>query len=82
MKQLLALFLISGLMAQEHDWDEKEHDGRDHDRSERMESMMVWRLTDDLELSPEQAEKFFPRFRSTGERWMTFASRKELSVMK
>ena len=63
MKQILALFLISGLMAQEHDWDERDHDGRDHERSERMESMMVWRLTEDLELSPEQAEKFFPRFR-------------------
>ena len=63
MKQILALFLISGLMAQEHDWDEREHEGRDHERSERMESMMVWRLTEDLDLSPEQAEKFFPRFR-------------------
>ena len=32
-------------------------------RSERMEMMMVWRLTEDLELTTEQAEKFFPRFR-------------------
>ena len=63
MKQILALFIISGLMAQEHDWDEKEGEGRDHERSERMESMMVWRLTEDLDLSPKQAEKFFPRFR-------------------
>ena len=63
MKQILTLFIISGLMAQEHDWDEREHEGRDHERSERMESMMVWRLTEDLDLSPEQAEKFFPRFR-------------------
>ena len=63
MKQIFALFLVSGLIAQEHDWNEREHDGQDHERSERMESMMVWRLTDDLELSPEQAEKFFPRFR-------------------
>ena len=67
MKQILALFIISGLMAQKHDWDDywdkKEHEDRDHERSERMESMMVWRLTEALELSPEQAEKFFPRFR-------------------
>ena len=63
MKQILALFIMSGLMAQEYDWGEREHHDRDHERSERMESMMVWRLTEALELSPEQAEKFFPRFR-------------------
>ena len=32
-------------------------------RSERRESMVIWRLTEDLDLSSEQAEKFFPRFR-------------------
>ena len=63
MKQILALFIISGLMAQEYDWGERVDDDRDHERSKRMESMMVWRLTEDLDLSPEQAEKFFPRFR-------------------
>ena len=63
MKQILALFIISGLIAQEYDWGEREDDDRDHERSKRMESMMVWRLTEDLDLSPEQAEKFFPRFR-------------------
>ena len=63
MNRIIYLCLVSGLMAQEHDWDKKEHEGRDHERSERMESMMVWRLTEDLEISPEQAEKFFPRFR-------------------
>ena len=28
-----------------------------------MESMMIWKLTDELELEVDQAEKFFPRFR-------------------
>jgi len=31
---------------------------------ERMEMMMTWRLTEELELSPEQADKFFPRMRA------------------
>jgi len=28
-----------------------------------MESMMIWKLTSELDLEVEQAEKFFPRFR-------------------
>lgn len=32
-------------------------------RDERMEMMMTWKLTNDLDLTPEQADKFFPRFR-------------------
>ena len=28
-----------------------------------MENMIVWRLTDELDLTTDQAEKFFPRFR-------------------
>lgn len=36
----------------------------DKDRiSERMEMMMTWKLTNDLDLTPEQADKFFPRFK-------------------
>ena len=31
--------------------------------SERMEMMMIWKLTDHLELSEDQAEKFFPVMR-------------------
>lgn len=31
--------------------------------SERMEMMMTWKLTEELELTPEQAEKFFPRMK-------------------
>ena len=28
-----------------------------------MEAMMVWKLTEELDLKVEQADKFFPRFR-------------------
>ena len=50
-------------MAQEHDRYEKDRSEEAPVRSERMESMVIWRLTDHLELSSDQAEKFFPRFR-------------------
>ena len=58
MKHILLLIFVSGLIAQDFD-----HPERDHERSEKMEMMMVWKLTDELDLSPEQAEKFFPRLR-------------------
>jgi Spy/CpxP family protein refolding chaperone len=32
--------------------------------SERMEMMMIWKLTDHLELTQDQAEKFFPSMRA------------------
>ncbi len=32
--------------------------------SERMEMMITWRLTEELELTPEQADKFFPRMKA------------------
>ncbi len=32
-------------------------------QQERMEMMMVWKLTEDLKLTPQQADKFFPRMR-------------------
>jgi len=31
--------------------------------NERMEMMMTWKLTNDLDLSTDQAEKFFPRMK-------------------
>ena len=57
--------LVSISIAQEHypmD-DEKWERDDEHDRRQRMETMMVWRLTEELDLKPVQAEKFFPRFR-------------------
>ena len=62
MKYILLFGFLTGAIAQSYDWDnEKKVRGR---RSpEKMENMIVWRLTDDLDLTTDQAEKFFPRFR-------------------
>ena len=64
MKYILFLSFLTGIVAQDNDWDDREHKkGRGHKHSEKMENMIIWRLTDDLDLSTDQAEKFFPRFR-------------------
>ena len=62
MKYILLFNFLTVGIAQSYDWDdEKKMRGR---RSpEKMENMIVWRLTDELDLSTDQAEKFFPRFR-------------------
>ena len=74
MKLLLIVAIMCGLNAQDFDDNrDRNHKGseerdfddpdREHKRSEKMEMMMVWKLTEELALTPEQAEKFFPRFR-------------------
>jgi Spy/CpxP family protein refolding chaperone len=63
MKHILLLIFVSGLIAQDFDHPERDHEHQDGERHQRMEMMMVWKLTDELDLTPEQAEKFFPRFR-------------------
>ncbi|HIF83099.1 MAG TPA: hypothetical protein EYQ37_04470 [Candidatus Marinimicrobia bacterium] len=73
MKIFLIVALMCGLNAQDFDHRDRDHEGsekqdyddpdREHKRSDKMQMMMVWKLTDELALSPEQAEKFFPRFR-------------------
>jgi len=66
MRILLMIYtlLVSLSFAQERDFMDHDERGDDeHDRRKRMETMMVWRLTEELDLKPEQAEKFFPRFR-------------------
>ena len=66
MNKLLLMCMVSFAIAQS---DSRRDLGRDDwsneetPRSERRESMVIWRLTEDLDLSSEQAEKFFPRFR-------------------
>ena len=61
MKYILLIGFFACGIAQNYKWDYEEDRGR---RSpEKIENMLVWRLTDDLDLSTEQAEKFFPRFR-------------------
>jgi len=36
----------------------------DGPEKEKMEMMMIWRLTEDLELTKKQAETFFPKYRA------------------
>ena len=75
---LLATVMISSLMAQPraHQKPRMPHKsfgaiGMTHpgpqgfgQPSERMEMMMTWKLTEELELTPEQADKFFPRMKA------------------
>jgi len=73
MKIFLIVALMCALNAQDYDHRDRDHErsekqdfddsDREHERSNKMEMMMVWKLTDELALSPQQAEKFFPRFR-------------------
>ena len=64
-KQILCIFFISFLIGQEGRRGKYDNyaQGNDSSKKEKMEMMMVWRLTEALELNIEQAEKFFPRFR-------------------
>ena len=61
MKYILLFGFLTGAIAQNYDRDAEKSRGRKS--PEKMENMIVWRLTDDLDLTTDQAEKFFPRFR-------------------
>jgi len=71
MNKVLLMCMLSFAIAQngtrrdlgQDDWSD---DGSE--KSQRRESMVIWRLTEDLDLSSEQAEKFFPRFREHREK--------------
>jgi len=56
---IIVLLLCSGLMAQE-DW----NSDRMQQRRERIEQLRIWKMTEFLDLTTEQSEKFFPRLRS------------------
>ena len=62
MRYALLFIVLARGIAQNYGWDNsKKIKGL---RSpEKMENMIVWRLTDELDLTIDQAEKFFPRFR-------------------
>ena len=71
---LLIIITHSMLCAQEPPpFEEVSPDSLIEDDKKAMESMMVWKLTEELDLEVEQADKFFPRFRE---------HRKELDVLK
>ncbi len=38
----------------------RHHDMGDKDRREKIEELRIWKMTEFLDLTPEQAEKFFP----------------------
>ena len=61
MKHVLLFAFLSGSIAQNFDWDEERQ--KSHINPEKIENIIIWRLTSDLDLSTSQAEKFFPRFR-------------------
>ena len=66
MNKLLLICMVSFAIAQSdsrRDFGQDDWSNEETPRSERRESMVIWRLTEDLDLSSEQAEKFFPRFR-------------------
>lgn len=70
MKQLLAilmvtLFVVSGYCQEEFPPPSPEGDMPFHKPArERMEMMKIWKMTEFLDLSEEQAEKFFPRYKA------------------
>ena len=63
MKYILLFGFLAGVIAQSYDLDNGKKI-RARKSREKLENMIVWRLTDDLDLTTDQAEKFFPRFRN------------------
>ena len=66
MNKLFLVCMLSFTIAQNdtrRDFDQDDWSNDGNTRSERRESMVIWRLTEDLDLSSEKAEKSFPRFR-------------------
>jgi len=68
MKYFLILLSITLLFSQEkrlhnHPSEFQNSNSRSNSKKQRMENMMIWRLTDKLELTVEQSESFFPQFR-------------------
>ena len=53
------------IIKHEDNWfKEKRKNSNRDDRQRKRETRIIWYLTDELELSAEQAEKFFPEFRA------------------
>ena len=71
MLKIIMILLISCSFGQVSDNDNQVD--ADFNRSEKIENMVIWRLTEDLGLSSQQAEKFFPRFREHRKRLDEFS---------
>ena len=68
---LFSFILISFSFGQEYDSDNQVD--AEFNRPEKIDNIIIWRLTEDLGLSPQQAEKFFPRFREHRKRLDEFS---------
>ena len=64
------------------DFDQNDWSNDENKRSEKRESMVIWRLTEDLDLSSQQAEKFFPRFREHREKLEKIGKDERKSLME
>lgn len=56
MKKLAILLLMTGVVLAQPSMEKPDRN--------RLEMMKMWKLTDELELTEEQAEKFFPQYRT------------------
>lgn len=64
------------------DFDQNDWSNDENKRSEKRESMVIWRLTEELDLSSQQAEKFFPRFREHREKLEKIGKDERKSLME
>ena len=60
---LLFLFAVQIFSQDDNSWEILSDSLYEHGNRKSIESMMIWKLTKELELEIDQAEKFFPRFR-------------------
>ena len=63
MKYIILANILTVLLAQRYDRYEEDYRFNQGERTKRVENMVIWRLSEDLNLTTQQAEKFFPRFR-------------------
>ena len=63
MKYIILANILTVLLAQRYDRYEEDYRFNQGERTARVENMVIWRLSEDLNLTTQQAEKFFPRFR-------------------
>ena len=63
MKYIIFANILTVLLAQRYDRYQEDYRFNQGERTKRVENMVIWRLSEDLNLTTQQAEKFFPRFR-------------------
>ena len=63
MKYIILINILTVLFAQRYGGFGEDYRFNQSERPARVENMVIWRLSEDLNLTTQQAEKFFPRFR-------------------